>query len=67
MRERKLFLGIFLWFLGAMLLMVLVSVLLTVFMTQQGIILTGGKPCRTPSTGTGKGFWSCTRRKPRPP
>ena len=41
MRERKLFLGIFLWFLGAMLLMVLVSVLLTVFMTQQGIILTG--------------------------
>ena len=41
MRERKLFQRIFLWFLGAMLLMVLVSVLLTVFMTQQGIILTG--------------------------
>ncbi|HQL02123.1 MAG TPA: ATP-binding protein [Synergistales bacterium] len=41
MRERKLFLRIFLWFLGAMLLMALVSVLLTVFMTQQGIILTG--------------------------
>ncbi|HCR37867.1 MAG TPA: ATP-binding protein [Synergistales bacterium] len=41
MRERKLFQRIFLWFLGAMLLMALVSVLLTIFMTQQGIILTG--------------------------
>jgi len=37
----RLFQRIFLWFLGAMLLMAGVSVLLTVFMTKQGIILTG--------------------------
>lgn len=41
MKGLRLFQRIFLWFLGAMLLMAGVSVLLTVFMTKQGIILTG--------------------------
>ena len=41
MKGRALFLRIFLWFLGAMLLMAAVSVSLTVFMSRQGIILTG--------------------------
>ena len=39
MKRHPLFLRIFLWFLGAMLLMAAVSVALTVFMSQQGIIL----------------------------
>jgi len=41
LKRHPLFLRIFLWFLGAMLLMAAVSVALTVFMSQQGIILTG--------------------------
>ena len=41
MNRGTLFLRIFLWFLGAMLLMAAVSIGLTVFMTQQGIILSG--------------------------
>lgn len=41
MKRHPLFLRIFLWFLGAMLLMAAVSVSLTVFMSRQGIILTG--------------------------
>ena len=41
MKRGTLFLRIFLWFLGAMLLMAAVSIGLTVFMTQQGIILSG--------------------------
>ena len=41
MKRHPLFLRIFLWFLGAMLLMAAVSVTLTVFMSRQGIILTG--------------------------
>lgn len=41
MKGHRLFVRIFLWFLGAMSLMALVSVVLTVFMSQQGIILTG--------------------------
>ncbi len=41
MKGHTLFLKIFLWFLGAMILMGSVSVGLTVFMSQQGIILTG--------------------------
>jgi len=40
-KGHALFLRIFLWFLGAMLLMAAVSVTLTVFMTRQGIILSG--------------------------
>jgi two-component system sensor histidine kinase CpxA len=38
---RSLFATIFLWFLGGMLAMVLVGIGLTIFMTRQGIILTG--------------------------
>ncbi len=41
MKWHALFLRIFLWFLGSMLLMAAVSVSLTVFMSRQGIILTG--------------------------
>lgn len=41
MKRHPLFLKVFLWFLGAMLLMAAVSVTLTVFMSRQGIILTG--------------------------
>ncbi len=41
MKRHALFLRIFLWFLGAMLLMAAVSVTLTVFMSRQGLILTG--------------------------
>lgn len=41
MKGRALFLWIFLWFLGAMLLMATVSIGLTVFMARQGIILSG--------------------------
>lgn len=41
MNRHALFLRIFLWFLGAMLLMAAVSVTLTVFMSRQGLILTG--------------------------
>jgi len=38
---KSLFATIFLWFLGGMLAMVLVGIGLTIFMTRQGIILTG--------------------------
>ncbi len=41
MKWHALFLRIFLWFLGSMLLMAAVSVSLTVFMSRQGILLTG--------------------------
>jgi two-component system sensor histidine kinase CpxA len=40
-KRHGLFFRIFLWFLGAMLLMAAVSMALTVFMSRQGIILTG--------------------------
>lgn len=41
MKGHALFLRVFLWFLGSMLLMAAVSVTLTVFMSRQGILLTG--------------------------
>lgn len=41
MKRHTLFLRIFLWFLGSMLFMAAVSMTLTVFMSRQGILLTG--------------------------
>lgn len=41
MKRNSLFLTIFLWFMGAMLLMALVTMGLTLLMARQGIVLTG--------------------------
>jgi len=67
LKRHPLFLRIFLWFLGAMLLMAAVSVSLTVFMSRQGIILTGHQEVLSDALDRhGRNSWKPTRRRARP-